>query len=85
MPLQIVDFFHPNHFAELTVGRPVLETLNAVSRISFTVLFLVIRTVWFPIVVFGLVRARAHRQTPPRQRKRLSGLDPPPPFWISVR
>jgi len=55
VPLQIVDFFHPNHFAELTVGRPVLETLNAFARVSFTVLFLVIRTVWFPIVVFGLV------------------------------
>ena len=58
MPLQVVDFFHPNHFSELTVGRPVLGILNAVARASFTVLFLAIRTVWFPIVIFGQVRAR---------------------------
>jgi hypothetical protein len=51
VPLQVVDFFHPKHFAELLDGRPTLSALNTAARIIFAVSFLVVRTLWFPIVV----------------------------------
>lgn len=55
VPLQVVDFFRPEHFGRLLEGRPALGMLNTVARGTFTLSFIVVRTVWFPIVVFASV------------------------------
>ena len=51
----MVDFFHPNHFANLLPDSPSLTTLNNTARILFIVTFIALRTLWFPAVIFGQV------------------------------
>jgi len=57
LPLLIVDIFHPKHkdwHAYLT--RPDspkwLSLLNDVARACFAILFVLVRTLWFPYVSF---------------------------------
>ena len=52
---QVVDFFHPNHFAHLLSDSPSLTTFNNTARILFVVTFIALRTLWFPAVIFGQV------------------------------
>jgi hypothetical protein len=72
--LLVVDLFHPKHedwHRWLTrPGAPrFLSALNEVSRIAFAVLFLLVRTVWFPYVSVAGVLADIVRldrdQVPP--------------------
>lgn len=51
VPLQVVDFFHPKHFADLADGSPALGKLNAAARGCFVVSFVLLRTLYFPYVV----------------------------------
>jgi len=61
LPLLVVDIFHPKHKdwnAYLTRdGSPKwLASANEVARVSFAVLFILVRTLWFPYVsVFGVL------------------------------
>jgi len=55
IPLQVVDFFHPKHFADLLQGSPSLGLLNTVARALFILSFVSLRTLWFPYVVFARV------------------------------
>lgn len=52
IPLQIVDIFHPDHFPELTKQNPALEKLNENCRIAFAGLFMLVRAIYFPYVMF---------------------------------
>jgi len=52
IPLQVVDVFHPKHFIEWA-SHPLLARLNSACRVAFAVLFLITRSLYFPIVVFG--------------------------------
>jgi len=51
VPLQVVDFFRPEKFGPLLEGRPLLNQFNGLARGLFVLAFLIIRTVWFPIIV----------------------------------
>ncbi len=51
IPLAIVDIFHPNKMAALTQSSKGLAALNEVARISFVLLFLSVRALYFPYVV----------------------------------
>jgi TLC domain len=89
LPLIVVDIFHPKHkawHAYLTQSKPStvppppppewLHTVNAVARMVFAVLFLLLRTVWFPYVsVFGvLADVWSVRDLPLNQRRGVSNL-----------
>jgi len=50
IPLVFVDFFHPKHFAEIANSHAVLSVINEALRVLFALSFVVLRTVWFPIV-----------------------------------
>ena len=51
IPLVIVDVFHPTRYGDVAEQSPLLGKLNAVCRVSFAVLFLIIRGLYFPYVV----------------------------------
>ena len=53
--LAIVDFFHPKHFAALTEESKLLAGINGIARISFAVLFLLVRAVYFPYVYASML------------------------------
>ena len=55
IPLAIVDFFHPKHFAALTEESKLLAGINGIARISFAVLFLLVRAVYFPYVYASML------------------------------
>jgi len=50
IPLAIVDVFHPKKLEELTKRSRVLATLNELARISFVLLFMIVRAGLFPYV-----------------------------------
>ena len=51
IPLVILDVFHPTRYGDVAEQSPLLGKLNAVCRVSFAVLFLIIRGLYFPYVV----------------------------------
>lgn len=57
IPLAIVDFFHPQKgLPKLLEEYSILRTVNEISRITFALLFMVVRAVYFPrIVIFHLL------------------------------
>ena len=52
VPLVIVDLFHPKHFAYVAASHPFLSAINEAMRLVFALSFLVLRTVYFPVVIF---------------------------------
>ncbi len=50
IPLAIVDVFHPKKLEELTKRSQALAKLNELARISFVLLFMVVRAGMFPFV-----------------------------------
>ena len=52
VPLVLVDLFHPKHFADVAASHPSLSAINETMRLVFALSFLVLRTVYFPVVVF---------------------------------
>lgn len=52
IPLVIVDFFHPKHFADVAASHPVLGAINEALRLLFATSFLALRTLAFPFVIF---------------------------------
>merc|ERR1719359_1697822 len=52
IPLTLVDIFHPKRFPQLAKKYAILGTANEVCRPLFAVLFLLLRALYFPIVIF---------------------------------
>ncbi|KAG7351861.1 hypothetical protein IV203_007909 [Nitzschia inconspicua] len=58
IPLQIVDLFHPKKSAawhEYMLSRPMLVSINDACRQLFALLFLAVRGIYFPFLVFTIV------------------------------
>ena len=57
VPLAVVDLVHPEHkeWSALVKRVPLLASLNTACRAVFVLLYLVVRTTWFPyVMVFHL-------------------------------
>jgi hypothetical protein len=52
IPLVVVDMFHPQKGLPALLANPFLSSLNEACRIAFALLFLLVRAIYFPYIVF---------------------------------
>ena len=56
VPLVIVDIFHPTRYGEVADGSAVLGAINMACRVLFALLFLLVRGLYFPYVMCGVLK-----------------------------
>ena len=56
VPLVVVDIFHPTRYGEVAEGSAALAAVNMACRVLFAALFLLVRGLYFPYVMCGVLR-----------------------------